>query len=88
MPKYSTAEKLAQRIKRELKIPVYVPERLPRGRSGANVGQWCWWAKTQDGREVGSPDTMSACIKAKSLVILDRPNHLGNSTEIELCANN
>ena len=62
------SEKLQKRIKDELGIRVELPVKIPRGRHQASAGQWAWYAKIKGGsHEVGSEDTMTACVSAKAL---------------------
>ena len=66
-----------KRLRDELALPVVSIERVQRGPSGKAAGTLAWSAQLvyENGAEgeVGSEDTMMACVKAQKLAIL-RPS--------------
>lgn len=60
------SELLLARLK-ALGMDVVAVERVYRNQYGAAAGQWAWSAQLADGSEVGSEDTMTACVRAATL---------------------
>lgn len=67
-------------------MPNVSVERIHRGQHGAAAGQWAWSALLSDGSEVGSEDTMAACVKAPNLEY-DRPPYPTASIQIHATFN-
>lgn len=61
-----TSELLLARLK-SIGLDVVSVERGYRGKYGAAAGQWSWSARLANGTDVGSEDTMTACVKASAL---------------------
>ena len=64
------SERLQFRLREELGLKVELPTRIRRGRHGISGGTWAWSARYQKGHgagEIGSEDTMTDCMKAKSI---------------------
>ena len=62
------SEQLQQRLSQDLGLEVDIPVRIRRGRHGIVGGTWAWFATYTSGTgEIGSEDTMTECVNAKSI---------------------
>ncbi|BCK65861.1 hypothetical protein KAM448_36700 [Aeromonas caviae] len=75
-----TSELLLARLK-GIGLDVVSVERVYRSQYGAAAGQWAWSARLANGSEVGSEDTMTACVRAAALKY-DRPPYPTASIQI------
>lgn len=62
-----TSERLKERLNSELGLEVFNIQRVPRGRHQAAAGQFAWSGTLINKTVVGSEDTMTDCVNAKSL---------------------
>jgi hypothetical protein len=77
------SELLKQKIADDLGLRVIEIERIRRGRHGKAAGTWAWSARTDDGREIGSEDTMRHCVMAERLATRRPPWDFGRTLHID-----
>jgi len=64
------SERLQKRIFEDCGISVHLPQRIPRGCHGRSGGGWAWSARYKYfAGELGSEDTMTECVNAKTISV-------------------